>query len=296
MEEMETVTIKARLQGTNEYVDVLVDGDYDGEYFSGMPWKVGTSGYVCLPKSFAKSAFGEEKKMLYLHNLVIPAKKMYRVHFKNGDKLDCRSSNLEKLTAKEFTALREKRYESGVLKRRGGSLGPIQRTSRPKSSQYKGVSRVAKSVVNGKKWFAQSSGVGYIGSFHSEEEAAKAYDEVAKKIWGDKAILNFPDEVQITSDVPIPESATKEQPYNKAEDFAWLVNEVYKAGGEMSDVAGIAKLTLEGATVKKNNLKRNGFSLPKEVMSSSERSRNDPHVRRLVAEIAEKYEQRLKEV
>jgi hypothetical protein len=57
---------------------------------------------------------------------------------------------------------------------------------RAKSSRYKGVSR--------SKWgtwiaYAQRR---HIGTFASEEDAARAYDEAAVTIWGEFAHLNFP--------------------------------------------------------------------------------------------------------
>lgn len=69
----------------------------------------------------------------------------------------------------------------------------IERT--PKKSQYRGVR-----TRNGERWYAEikvnGKGV-YLGSFNSEIEAARAYNEAALKYHGDKAKLNeIPDETE----------------------------------------------------------------------------------------------------
>lgn len=40
-------------------------------------------------------------------------------------------------------------------------------------------------------WLHQAGRKTHLGMFASEEEAARAYDERAKKVLGEKAILNF---------------------------------------------------------------------------------------------------------
>lgn len=67
-----------------------------------------------------------------------------------------------------------------------------QRRSRNKTG-YKGV------AFSGRKFIAsitQNYKFIYLGNFDTSEEAAKAYDKKAYELYGDKAILNFPERVQ----------------------------------------------------------------------------------------------------
>ena len=86
----------------------------------------------------------------------------------NGDRIDNRISNLRGATHKQNSQ---------------------NRPSRQGSSEYKGVCYRS----DRSKWVADIDGK-RIGSFNTEEEAAKAYDEQAQINHGEFAKLNFPNE------------------------------------------------------------------------------------------------------
>lgn len=102
-----------------------------------------------------------------MHHVVLPAFS-FLVDHKNGNGLDNRKSNLRLATHSENAQNSRHRKHT--------------------SSQYRGVS-----VRNG-LWTALITQRGqqfYLGQFHSEEEAAKAYDAAALRMHGQFASLNF---------------------------------------------------------------------------------------------------------
>lgn len=102
-------------------------------------------------------------RRLYLHRLLMPGVK--EVDHANGDKLDCRRSNLRAATRIQNSANR------GVF---------------PHTSAYKGVSWGSQQG----KWRAVIASQ-HIGLFVDERDAALAYDEAARARWGEYARPNF---------------------------------------------------------------------------------------------------------
>lgn len=104
-----------------------------------------------------------------MHRLIMEAKQQQKVDHINGDGLDNRKENLRFATTSE------------------NAMNKC--STKNKSSSYKGVSWYKRY----KKWQAQIKFKGksiYIGIFDTEIEAAKAYDNKAKELFGEFAKLN----------------------------------------------------------------------------------------------------------
>lgn len=107
-----------------------------------------------------------------------------RVSYVNGDPLDCRRSNL---------VVRDMSQVS-----RGSRKMRFQRGEEC-TSKFKGVTWCA----DREKWLAQIRKGGvhkHLGRFHDEVEAARAYDQAARRLFGIHARLNFPDAAVLGSD------------------------------------------------------------------------------------------------
>lgn len=114
-----------------------------------------------------------KNKNMWMHHFLIGKKEGFVVDHINSTRLDNRRANLRHITRTQnaLKRLKPKRNISG----------------------YKGVF-YEKNVSCVKKWRAEIA-FQYknhnIGRFHTAKEAALAYDEAAKKYFGEFAILNF---------------------------------------------------------------------------------------------------------
>ena len=113
---------------------------------------------------------GGRKSAVYLHRFILDAPSGMVVDHANHDGLDNRRCNLRLATEAQNSANR--------------------RSSRWENGHYKGAYR----VKHGWRAVIQFHGKSiYIGTYSEEVEAARAYDEVARQLFGEFALLNFPD-------------------------------------------------------------------------------------------------------
>lgn len=117
---------------------------------------------------YAASSCG--RKRVYLHRMILGAEPGMEVDHINGDGLDNRRTNLRLCSHRDN--LRNQRKQNGT------------------TSRFKGVTWNQHS----RRWYAQSKVNGkriYIGCFKSEEDAARAYDALARSMFGPYARPNF---------------------------------------------------------------------------------------------------------
>jgi hypothetical protein len=114
-----------------------------------------------------------EKKMLHMHQMILEVPKGMVVDHINNDTMDNRNANLRAATRAQNSRNRKK-------------------ISRQCSSKYKGVWWHKSSLKWGATVVFEKKKI-HLGTFKNEIDAAKAYDEAAKKYHGEFACLNFPE-------------------------------------------------------------------------------------------------------
>lgn len=144
---------------TQGYVALVDDEDY--EFIAQWRWY--------YAQGYAKSIDRIEGKQRLMHRVLTSAPTGTDVDHANMDRLDNRRSNLRVCT-------------------RSQNLGNRSKT-KGNTSGYKGVVK----ETNANTWKAQITCGGkslYIGGYKTKEEAAKAYNEKAKELFGPFAKIN----------------------------------------------------------------------------------------------------------
>ena len=152
----------------NNGKEAIVD-DSDFDEISKYKWYGnGTSnGMIIYAKRRTKKSDGRKEKIISMHRQIMNFPEGKHIDHRNHNGLDNRHCNLRICTGTENMFNRRR------LKNKSGFVGV---------SWFKRL----------KKW--RSSVCLTIGYFDSKEEAARAYDEAAKKLFGEFANLNFPDD------------------------------------------------------------------------------------------------------
>ena len=144
--------------------------DEDFEYLNSFKWYAQAGG----KRFYAATSYYDIKTQIsyvyYMHRIIMKPLKNLTVDHINHDPLDNQKSNLRVCTGKQN------------LWNKDTSLNT------KKSSKYKGVH----ARRNGFQATIRKGGKCYfLGDFKEEDEAAKAYDEKAKELFGEFASLNF---------------------------------------------------------------------------------------------------------
>lgn len=143
----------------------------DFEWLSQWNWRAqwnkrGKTFYAVRSQSIGN----QRTKNIYMHRQILGCCETEGDH-KNRDTLDNRRQNLRECTSSQNKI--------------NGSLRKTNSTGFRGVSLYKKTGKFAASIwVNKAKTF--------LGYFTTSENAARAYDEAAKKFHGDFAVLNFP--------------------------------------------------------------------------------------------------------
>lgn len=116
-------------------------------------------------------------KLRYLHRILMNAPGGASVDHRNNNGIDNRKSNL-RLCANAQNGANSPRRKIGASGLRGVQRDP---------GRYKETKPWRAKVTHQRKQIS-------LGNFHTPEEAARAYGRAARELFGEFAVLNFPDE------------------------------------------------------------------------------------------------------
>lgn len=155
---------------TRNNVDVLIDEEDLGLWNAYRWYAYSTDGSTVLRVQTKRDASEGKKTTKYLSRLILNAPQGQEVDHKNGDPLDNRRSNLRLATRQQ-------------------QCRNMPKVKANATSRYKGVCWFAAK----KRWLARIFVDGkpiYLGYHRSEIDAARSYDDAAKRIFGEFARTN----------------------------------------------------------------------------------------------------------
>lgn len=161
----------AELILTKGYIAIVDDDLYD-ELAKHKWTAVVTGGRIKRVYAYRRTGWDNAKRRWtscqYLHRVIAGDVRGFDVDHINGDTLDNRRENL-RVCDRSLNLANSKNRAVGI-------------------SGFRGVTRAKSKSV---RW--QMACKGHTATFATPEEAARAYDRVAKQIWGEFAVLNFPE-------------------------------------------------------------------------------------------------------
>ena len=154
---------------------IAIVDDEDFEWLSQWKWRLDSKGYAKRNQQKGEYLSHNKRGTIQMQRAIMNTPRGLDTDHINGNPLDNRKSNLRICTSQQNQFNQKAKFGA---------------------SKYKGVS------LNRGRWRAQINIIGvktHIGSFGTEEEAARAYDNAALNHFGEFARLNFPQEREMVT-------------------------------------------------------------------------------------------------
>lgn len=166
-----------RFVPVKRFLAVVDDADF--KLAMDYPWSPFVERRYGESKARAVYKHTKGKAPLHLSHVILPKKKGFFVDHINGDTLDNRRENLRYVTpAQNMMNSAKSRTPSATAPYKGVQKLDPERYAPP---IWRSAITVDKKLV-------------VLGRFYTPEEAARTYDEAAKRFFGQFARVNFPDE------------------------------------------------------------------------------------------------------